>query len=75
MNLPADVARCRGTGSEENGEWYWREGCADCLRRTSPPPNPERVLYMSPPPILVFDCEYLIEPNPITAGRTSKGQP
>lgn len=30
--LPADVARCHGV----NVDGQWREGCEDCLRRTSP---------------------------------------
>jgi len=62
-NLPNDVARCPGVGSEEDGVWYWREGCDDCLRRTSPPPDPMRVWMMSPPEIVVFECEYRIEPK------------
>jgi len=53
--LPADVARCPGSGSEAEG---WREGCETCHRRTSPPPNPDRVLRMSPPPIIAFWCEF-----------------
>lgn len=35
MTLPADVARC--PGYQADGEW--REGCEDCMRRTSPPPD------------------------------------
>lgn len=58
MTLPADVARCHGYGSDGD----WREGCEDCLRRTSPPVDPERVWRMTPPAIIVFECEYLIEP-------------
>lgn len=61
MTLPYDTSRCNGSGSEENGEWYWREGCADCRRRE--PGNPERQLYMSPPAIIVFECEYRIAPE------------
>ena len=71
MSLPDDVARCRGAGSEEAGEWYWREGCEDCQRRTSPPANPERVLHISPPHIIVFECESLIPPNPNHAKGTT----
>lgn len=58
MSLPFDVARCKGSGSEENGEWYWREGCEDCRRRE--PGHPERQVYMSPPAIIAFECEYRI---------------
>lgn len=56
--LPADVARCPGYG--EPGEW--REGCDDCLRRTEPPVDPERVWMMAPPAIIVFECELRIAP-------------
>ena len=54
MTLSADTERCQGVGSDLEG---WREGCEDCLRRTSPPPDPERVWRMSPPQIIVFECE------------------
>ena len=59
MSLPADVARCHGYGSDGD----WREGCDDCLRRTSPPVDPERVWRMTPPAIIVFECEYRIAPE------------
>jgi len=56
MNLPADIARCDGSGDDAEG---WREGCESCLRRTAPrgfmPP------MIMPPLIIVFECEYLIE--------------
>jgi hypothetical protein len=55
--LPNDVARCDGSGSEEEG---WREGCETCLRRTAP--RTEMVSMISPPAIIAFECEYLIEP-------------
>jgi hypothetical protein len=58
--LPNDVARCNGVGNQENG---WREGCEHCLRRTAPRPDPFWI--MSPPDIIVFECEYLIEPEPL----------
>lgn len=32
MTLPYDTARCEG--AQYDGDW--REGCEDCLRRTSP---------------------------------------
>ena len=48
MTLPADVARC--PGFEADGEW--REGCEDCMRRTSPPVDLQRVWMMAPPPIV-----------------------
>jgi hypothetical protein len=52
--LPADVARCSGYLTADG----WREGCEDCLRRTSPPVNPDRVVMMAPPPVIVRECEY-----------------
>lgn len=56
--LRADVARCQGVQIE--GEW--REGCEDCLRRTSPPVDPERVWQIRPPVLIVFECHERIEP-------------
>lgn len=58
--LPNDIARCYGLGSIEGGVQYWRENCETCLRRTAP--RPDRAVMMSPPPIIAFECEYLIEP-------------
>lgn len=57
--LPADVARCAGYMAD--GEW--REGCEDCLRRTSPPPDPDRVRMMAPSALIVFECEARIPPD------------
>lgn len=57
--LPADVARCPGYWAEEGD---LREGYEDCLRRTSGHPDGERTLWMSPPPIVVFECEWRIKP-------------
>lgn len=59
--LANDIARCNGSGSVEDGVQYWREGCETCLRRTAP--RPERVWMMAPPPIIAFECEYLISLN------------
>lgn len=58
--LPADVARCHGSGSDAEG---WREGCETCQRRTSPPVNPDRVWTMRPPAVIAFFCEYEIPPD------------
>lgn len=51
--LTNDIARC-------DGVTYYREGCEHCLRRTAP--RTDRVVMMSPPPIIAFECEHLIEP-------------
>lgn len=59
MTLPHDIARCRGVGNDAEG---WREGCEDCLRRTDPG-NPDRQSYIKPPAIVVFECEYRMEPE------------
>jgi len=55
-----DIARCNGVGFDEDGEWDWREGCETCLRRTAS--RPEYYSLIDPPPIIAFECEYLIEP-------------
>jgi len=57
MTLPYDIARCSGSGSDEES---WREGCETCLRRTSEG-HPERQVQMEPPAVIAFECEYLIE--------------
>lgn len=59
MTLPADIARCDGVGSASEG---WRDGCANCLRRTAPRPWPFCV-GMQPPKVIVFECEYRIDPK------------
>jgi hypothetical protein len=59
MTLPNDVDRCAGDGYQEDDRWDWREGCEDCLRRTSPGGD----VHMEPPPIIVFECEYRIAPG------------
>jgi hypothetical protein len=56
--LAADDRRCPGV--QIDGDW--RDGCEDCLRRTVPPANPERVWMMTPPAIVVFECESRIAP-------------
>ena len=57
MTIPYDTARC--AGAQYDGEW--REGCEDCLRRTSPagPMSP----WIDAPLLVVFECEYRIEPG------------
>lgn len=62
-SLPYDVQRCLGDGYDEDGVIEWREGCKICLRRTSPPhPDPSRQQWISPPQIIIFECDHLIEP-------------
>jgi hypothetical protein len=58
--LPNDIARCNGISYNEDDGQHWREGCETCMRRTAP--RPKRVLFIGPPPIIAFECEYLIEP-------------
>ena len=58
MSLPYDVERCQGV--QADGEW--REGCEQCQRRTSPPGD--RSPWMTPPAIIVFECESLITEEP-----------
>jgi len=58
--LPNDIARCDGVGSDDPEEG-WRDGCETCLRRTST--RAERSIIMEPPPIIAFECEFLIEPE------------
>lgn len=70
--LPANVARCDGVGSDDPEEG-WREGCETCLRRTAP--RSEHVAMIEPPPIIAFECEYLIEPKrgPAAASESGSG--
>jgi hypothetical protein len=55
--LPNDIARCGGAGEE--GE-MWEE-CETCLRRTAP--REGEGPWIAPPPVIAFECEYLIEPE------------
>jgi len=54
-----EVLGCPGEGYLEDGQWDWREGCEDCLRRTNPDPGAGTV---EPPLIVVFECELRIAP-------------
>ena len=60
MTLPNDIARCDGDWVEDGEDSGWMPDCEHCLRRTAP--RPERVDMILPPPIIAFQCEYLIEP-------------
>jgi len=64
MKLPNDVASCVGVGYEEDdGSMGWREGCETCLRRTADYPLDVPMRLIAPPPIIAFECEFLIEPD------------
>jgi hypothetical protein len=70
VTLPADVARCPGVGYDEGAGIEWRDGCDDCLRRASPPVDPERM--MAPPVLVVFECEARIAPERFNAELTGR---
>lgn len=57
--LPLHYARCEGVFFLAGGRVDYREGCENCLRRIAP--HPDCDIYMAPPPIIAFECEYLIE--------------
>ena len=59
--LPPGVARCPGSGSHDDGQQHWREGCDDCLRRIGSGGDG----CIEPPAIIVFECEYRIGPDEI----------
>ena len=59
MTLPADVARCAGSWADGD----LREGCDDCQRRTANQAPGDRIVWMSPPLIVVFECEARIPPE------------
>lgn len=69
--LPADVARCAG----DRSDGQWREGCEECLRRTSPPADPERFWTMTPPVLVVFECAARIAPPRINAELSGPQRP
>ena len=54
-----EVLGCPGEGYLEHGQWDWREGCKDCLRRTRPDPADGEI---KPPLIVAFECELRIAP-------------
>lgn len=58
MSLPNDVARCTGYLVDDE----LREGCEDCMRRTSHATG-DWVSHMYPPIIVVFECESRIAPE------------
>jgi hypothetical protein len=54
-----EVLGCPGAGIQEDGQFDWAYGCADCQRRVRPDPADGVV---EPPPIVAFECELRIEP-------------
>lgn len=56
-----EVLGCPGAGIQEDGQFDWAYGCADCLRRVRPDPADG---VIKPPPIIAFECELRIEPSP-----------
>ena len=54
-----EVLGCPGAGIQEDGQFDWAYGCADCQRRVRPGPTDGVV---EPPPIIAFECELRIEP-------------
>lgn len=58
----AAFEKCEGVGFVEDGKMEWREGCENCLRRTTP--RKEWDTYIIAPKIIAFECEFLIEPTP-----------
>ena len=59
--LPNDIARCNGDWHEDGEDSAWREGCETCLRRTAP--RPDNYWMIAPPPIIAFECEFIIGPK------------
>lgn len=59
--LPNDYARCKGVSYQEEGKTRWREGCETCLRRTAPRKGIGPII--SPPAVIAFECDHLIEPT------------
>ncbi len=55
-----EVLGCPGAGIQDDGQFDWAYGCADCLRRIRPDPADG---VIEPPPIIAFECELRIEPS------------
>jgi len=62
QTLPNDVARCNGMWIEDGDHSDWRKGCETCLRRTAL--RQGECWAITPPPIITYRCEFLIEPKP-----------
>jgi hypothetical protein len=66
-SLPADVARCNGVGSFENGEQHWREGCDAGSRRSAT----GYWGWIDPPAIIAFECKRRITPGNLPSASPS----
>jgi hypothetical protein len=55
-----EVLGCPGAGIQEDGQFDWAYGCADCLRRVRPDPADG---VIEPPAVIAFECELRIEPS------------
>jgi hypothetical protein len=54
-----EVLGCPGAGIQEDGQFDWAYGCADCLRRVRPNPADG---VIEPPGVVFEECELRIEP-------------
>ena len=54
-----EVIGCPGDGIQEDCEFNWAYGCADCQRRTRPDPADGVV---EPPAVIWSECDLRIEP-------------
>ena len=54
-----DVFGCPGAGVQEDGEFDWAYGCADCQRRVRPD-HADGVV--EPPAVIWSECELRVEP-------------
>jgi len=60
--LPNDIARCDGEWIEDGEDSSWREGCENCARRIAGlNKTSTRTVWMQPPEVIVFWCEFWIE--------------
>lgn len=62
--LSFDFSPCSGVGFVREDDPRiidWREGCEDCLRRTTP--GLDHLYRIKPPEIIAFECEFYISPE------------
>jgi len=55
-----EVLGCPGAGIQDDGQFDWAYGCADCQRRVKPDPANGVV---EPPGVVFDECELRIEPS------------